>query len=62
MLYVFVICVCLSLITGLLGFHDLLHEDVIIVRALFAFFTAGWVAALAFALLRALRGAPRRAG
>lgn len=66
MLYVFVVCACLALITGVLGFHGVLRQGLPIVYGLFAFFMAGWianlVAMLVLALWRRLRSAPRHAG
>ncbi len=54
MLYIFVVCVCLSLITGVLGFHDVLRQGLPIVHGLFGLFMAVWIAVLLIVPLRAV--------
>lgn len=45
MIYAFTTFGCLALICGLVGFHDVLHEGLPIVYALFSLFLLGWIGA-----------------
>jgi hypothetical protein len=66
MVYAFTVLGCLALISGLVGFHDVLHKGLPIVYALFSLFLLAWlvtgVAMIAKPLLRRWRARPKPAG